>query len=139
MTNKNDSKYGENRFLNQAFAHQQQGRWAEALEAFVAALEIAPHDADLHYHCGYALEKLSEKDAALKQYQEVLSIDPKHVKTLWRLAMEAGRQKLDENAVTLYQEIIKVDENHIGAHLNLAEALESMQQYDQAIIQFKRF
>jgi tetratricopeptide (TPR) repeat protein/predicted O-methyltransferase YrrM len=138
MTDKNDSKSTVDRFLTAGIKHQQINRWAEALEAYVSAMEIRPNDAEIRYRCGYVLEKLSQKEAAIQQYQEALAIAPKHVKTLWRLALEAGRQELFEDAVALYREILSVDDNHTGAHLKLAEAFESHKQPEQALSHFKK-
>jgi len=87
-------------------------RWMEALQLVIEALESNPLDPNIRFKCGYALEQLGEKDAALVQYQEVMTIEPGHADTLFRLAIEAERQGLKSDALSLYDELLLADSKH---------------------------
>lgn len=125
-------------FTARGLACLKQEKWTEALEAFVSALEHDKDNADLRYLCGYLLELLGQREAALEQYQEALKLRPRHVNTLCQLALEAWNQGLVDDCITLYREILAEEPDHLEAHYNLALALEHQGKYDNALVHIEK-
>src|SRR5260370_40334385 len=51
------------------------GRVAEAIQTYIAALQLAPTYADAHYNLALAYEKVKEPRKALKQWQAYVKLD----------------------------------------------------------------
>ena len=98
--------------------------YEKALNIIIDALEKSPANAELRYHCGYALEQLGQKDEAIEQYQEALKVNPKHSDTLFQLALEAENQGLMEDCRTLYHELFEVAPDHQKALERYARVFE---------------
>ena len=66
-----------------------EGRLAEAIEHYTAALQLRPHYVLAHYHLGLALARQGRLAEAQQQCAEVLRLDPTHAgaRSLLRLTM----------------------------------------------------
>jgi tetratricopeptide (TPR) repeat protein len=54
------------------------GNWKAAIEAFGRAAALAPANADVQNHLGYAHRKAGNLDIAFKHYGEALRLEPGH-------------------------------------------------------------
>lgn len=97
------------------------GRPREAVEAFDAALAVAP-DARLHFGRAMALEDLSELDAARAAFERVLALDAAHSEALSRLAVLAGQRGDVKSARDLATRALAVDPRDAAARIALASA-----------------
>ncbi len=87
-----------------------QGRQAEAIEAFRVLVESAPDDASLVYEYASALEKSGRQDDAERALRGLLSKDPFDANALNSLGyMLAERGQRLEEAIDLVQRALKVD------------------------------
>ncbi len=66
--------------INIGAAYMQQGQNAQALQHYLAALQIKPDNAKAQYNLGLALASLGRTDEAVKHYRIALRIDPSYSK-----------------------------------------------------------
>ncbi|MFP3637759.1 tetratricopeptide repeat protein [Paraburkholderia sp. SIMBA_054] len=65
---------------------EDEGRCADALAVFDAALRLFPDDTRLLFNRGVALEQLHENEAAALSYERCLAIDPEYIDAHFNLA-----------------------------------------------------
>jgi tetratricopeptide (TPR) repeat protein len=75
------------RILTEAFAHSDAGRLTEAVRLAQQALSFNPDSTTAHSLLGTLYERLGNRDAAIREYQAVLSLSP---------GSTADRQRLNE-------------------------------------------
>ncbi|MDP8246232.1 MAG: tetratricopeptide repeat protein [Candidatus Hinthialibacter antarcticus] len=61
--------------------HAQAGRFEEALDAFLLALENDKENPDLHFYLGLSFSSLEQFEYAKHHYETALMLDPNHQKT----------------------------------------------------------
>jgi tetratricopeptide (TPR) repeat protein len=64
------------RFLTDAFAFSDEGRLTEAVRLAQQALRLNPNSTTAHSLLGTLYERLGDRDAAIREYQSVLSLSP---------------------------------------------------------------
>jgi tetratricopeptide (TPR) repeat protein len=69
-------------YANRAAAYFAQGDKQHALDDYNEAVNLAPHNADLHYNRGVFYEAQFDADAALRDFNTAIAIDSKHVPAL---------------------------------------------------------
>ncbi len=97
------------------------GRPREAVEAFDAALAVAP-DARLYFGRAMALEELSELDAARAGFEQALALNPAHSEALSRLAVLAMQRGDVKAARNLAGRALAIDPRDSAARIALASA-----------------
>lgn len=100
----------------------------EALEAFDAALALAPSDKRLHLGRALALEDLSELDAARAGFEKVLALDPHSAAALSRLAVLAQQRGDAKAARELATRALNINPQDAVAAIAFAQA--ALQQND---------
>lgn len=65
--------------------------------------------------------KKGEANLALKNYEEILRLDPRHILTLTNLGNLLSSLDLPDRAETVYQKTIEINPYYIFGHLNLAK------------------
>ena len=104
-----------------------------AVREINAALELAPQDAELHYHKGLALAQGTSSDDALKSLDEALRLKPGYVDALIarvQLNMDRGQNK---KALEDLNAIVASNPNDAGMLAGLGAAYTQLKQYDRAI------
>ena len=51
--------------------------WDMAIAQYLKALEYSPEDKDVHFNLGYLYTQKGELDKAIKEFDEVMRLDPK--------------------------------------------------------------
>jgi tetratricopeptide (TPR) repeat protein len=97
------------------------GRPREAVEAFDAAIRIAP-EARLHFARALALEDLSELDAARVGFERTLALNPAQSAALSRLAVLAVQRGDIKAARELATRALAIDANDVTAGIAMAQA-----------------
>ena len=110
------------------------GRPRQALEAFDAALAIAP-DTRLHFGRAMALEDLSELDPARAAFEQVLALDPAHSEALSRLALLALQRGDALAARDLATRALAIDPRDAAARIALAGAALELKDITTAELQ----
>jgi len=100
----------------------------EALEAFDAALALAPGDKRLHLGRALVLEDLSALDAARAGFEKVLALDPHSAAALSRLAVLAQQRGDAKAARELATRALNIDPQDAVAAIAFAQA--ALQQKD---------
>jgi len=71
-----DSQAQTQQHLEQAYAHEEEGRLADALRECELAIQVAPEAAEAHNLQGIVLEQLGHKERAMVAYREAVRLDP---------------------------------------------------------------
>jgi Flp pilus assembly protein TadD len=100
----------------------------EAVEAFDAALALAPGDQRLHLGRALGLEDLSELDAARASFEQALTLDPSASGALSRLAVLAVQRGDAKTARELATRALAIDARDAAAAIAFAQA--ALQQKD---------
>jgi Flp pilus assembly protein TadD len=109
--------------INIGAAYMQQGRNTEALQHYLAALQIKPDNAKAQYNLGVALASLGRTDEAVKHYRIALLIDPSYTKSLKALGDSLlGSGKISE-ALMHYKSILQIDPANTAVQLVLGNTL----------------
>jgi Flp pilus assembly protein TadD len=104
------------------------GHLHEAVEAFDAALALAPQDPRLHMGRALALEDLSELDAARTGFEQALALDPSLAAALSRLAVLAVQRGDAAKARELAARALAIDPRDQAAAIAFSQA--ALQQKD---------
>jgi len=104
------------------------GHQREAVEAFDAAITLAPQDPRLHLGRALALEDLSELDAARAGFEKVVALDPSQSAALSRLAVLAVQRADAAKARELATRALTIDPRDQAAAIAFAQA--ALQQKD---------
>jgi len=110
----------------------------DALDAFRAAADLMPHDAEAHGNLGAVLHDRGRWSEALASLSRTLTIEPHNVDALvygGNALKELGR--LDE-ALPLYERALHHNPRLIEARNNLGNALLQLGRHDDAIACYRR-
>ena len=126
-------------WANRGIALSKMGRLKEALNSFERALEINPHDPDIHVGIGSVLQDdLGRSKEALEHFDIAVKLDPSQSMT-WHcrgVALQAIG-KLEE-ACSSYEQAIRVDGNNTWALWNLSVLFAKAGKYYEAVKLLKR-
>jgi tetratricopeptide (TPR) repeat protein len=110
-------------------------RKTEALEAFDAALKLAPAMTLLRYNRGRMLEDLNELTRARRDFERVLDAEPAHVGALARLATMLAAAGENEAARAYAERSLRADPSEAAARFALARIALNEGDFDKALAQ----
>jgi len=93
---------------------------------------------DYFYFRGVLDEASGNYDQALDHYEKALSLDPDHVRALFRLAYYFDLRGEDEMAMEFYERCTRATPPHLHAFLNLGVLYEDRGEYQKAADCFQR-
>jgi predicted O-linked N-acetylglucosamine transferase (SPINDLY family) len=108
-------------------------RWAEAAEAYAAAIALAPQDALLWLNLAHALLKLDAVDHAAAAARQAVALDPGCTLGLTIAAQCLARADRQQELALLLQSADLDAHGDVGLHLQLAAALTRLARYEEAI------
>lgn len=109
------------------------GDYQRARAALEAALRANPRDSNVEMMLANDLAKLAEPEAAADHFQQVVHRDPKNQEAWYQLGKIY--MQLSEEALVKLQQI---DPNSALVHEVSGEIMQSMNNFDGAIIEFKK-
>ncbi len=117
---------------------REDGRLAEAIGHFQAALRVRPDLAKAHYNLANCLRDLKRPEEALPHYRRAIALDPKHVEAhnnLGRTLRETGRltEALETGILA-----VRLDNELDDARNNLGMTLRELGRLPEAVAQFER-
>ncbi len=112
---------------------ERQQRYAEAIEAYTAALKQRPSDAMLHYDRGVAYGQLQQFDFAIRDYTRALELDAALARAYNNRAVAFAQIKEFTRAIEDCNRAIELEPNDALAFRNRGLAHHDMQQYEKAI------
>lgn len=107
-----------------------------AINCYDLAMEASPLSADFPYQKGELLLAMGKEMAAIAQYRKAMSLDEKHVPSLWRLAT-LYRESQPELALTYINTVASLTSDNQKALLFKAELLSRLGEEEAASVQFE--
>jgi cytochrome c-type biogenesis protein CcmH/NrfG len=84
-------------------------RYQDAIQWYEAALKLNPNDADVSTDLGVCFYYTNQADRAVRQMEESLRIDPRHLKTMLNLGIVKAFGKQDlVGAAAVWEEVIRL-------------------------------
>jgi tetratricopeptide (TPR) repeat protein len=123
---------------NVAFYYSMQGRLEDARKELVAALALAPDNAQLHNNLGIVYKKLGAYELAIYEYTTVLKLAPDDVMARYNLGnvyLALGRV---QEAIREYETAIRWIPDYDEVHNNLGLAYQESGRITEAIREFDR-
>lgn len=118
--------------------YSQQGKYAEASDAYRQALELDPDHWNAHNNLGNALARLGRPEQAVREYEESLRINPDHADTHDNLALSLAALGRTDEAIEHHREATRLNPSHPKAHHNLAIMLRRAGQLEEAFASARR-
>ncbi len=125
---------------NWGAALAQQGKLAEAIEHYQAALRLQPDHAAAHGHMGNALAQEGKLAEAIEHYQTALRLQPDYADAHFNWGLALAQQGKLAEAIEHYQTALRLKPDYADAHSNWGAALarqgkqaEAIPHYQQAL------
>ncbi len=113
------------------------GRYNEAAEAFLKAVEADPDVAGVRINLGAALVKLQEYEHAISQFKEAVSISPENVTARFNLGKILSYLGKYVAAINHLQVAVEKEPDDAQAHFVLANALQHEKSFEKAFEHYK--
>jgi len=126
------------RLFDDAIAHHQAGRFAEAIPLYREILAVEPDLAEIHNNLGHALAALGNPEAAATAFQRAVELKPDNPEALcnWGLAL-VDLERFDD-AEAKYRRALAIDANFHGAYNNLGLLMKERGRLNDAVIAFEQ-
>ncbi len=112
--------------------------WLEAaVTNFMAAVELAPTDAELRLEAGRALAAAGRLEDAAEQYRMAVELDPTRAQAHMQLGVTLGRLGQHTLAEEQFRQALQIDPSWIEARVNLGVALFKQGKLDESLKQFQ--
>ncbi|MGO9468007.1 MAG: tetratricopeptide repeat protein [Isosphaeraceae bacterium] len=123
--------------IERALALHGQGKLAEAVAEYRAAIGLRPDYAEIHNKLGYALRQQGKPDEAIAEFRKAIRLQPDFAHAHYNLGLAFMDQGKPEEAVAELREAIRITPESAEAHLNLANNLINQGKLDDAIAEFR--
>jgi len=124
-----------NRLGNEAFLA---GRYEEAVESFLAALEVDPTQTRVRANLAAALSRLGRMEEAEAQLRQANRLDPEDPRALFNLGSLLVKKGELEEARSSYERAIQLDPSAADAIFNLANLLRRSGNLQEATEGYRR-
>jgi tetratricopeptide (TPR) repeat protein len=119
-------------------AHAQTRYWIGSEPLWQHAVDVSPRNFVAHNALGGLFSHAGQSDAALREFEAALEIEPLFVDAQFNYGAELmQRGRLDE-AVAAYRNVVRSRPDHVIARKNLAVVLTSQGKLAEAIEHFRR-
>ena len=112
-------------------------RRAEALEAYIGAVNETPGDIERHIKLADRLMLENDPDAALLFIESALKLNPGDQNLRFRKAISIQRKGQLEEAITLLRAIVLENPRAVAVHFHLAEALQTTGNAAEAVTHYR--
>jgi len=109
----------------------------QALNAFAEAAKFNPKDPEPHFSAGNVLERLGDLDAAAREFQIAVEIDPKTYPAVSRLADIYRKQKKYVEAEIALRKVLAAEPENMAAHAELGRVLAAEDRNEEAAEELK--
>jgi tetratricopeptide (TPR) repeat protein len=109
------------------------GRSAEAVRYFTAALARRPDNPGIYLNRGTALFEAGEVDAAIDDYRQAVAFAPQYAAAHNSLGRALYANGQFDEAIDRHREAIRIKSDYAQAHANLGNALRRTGRLDEAI------
>lgn len=94
------------------------------------------HDEDAHLDRGVVYYQQGNKDRALAEYKEALSLDKNNIRAMYNLGLVEKDMKNYKDAELHLQGVLKINPLHDLASYTLAQVYRESKEFDKASIQY---
>ena len=115
-----------------------QGRFAEAVTEYMAALRIKPDDAEAHYNIGNAMVSQGKIPEAMAEYTAALQIRPDFAEAHSNLGAALAHQRKIPEAMAEYTAALRIKPDYPDAHYNLGVAMASQGRIPEAVAEYRK-
>jgi Tfp pilus assembly protein PilF len=115
-----------------------QGRHAEAISHYRAALAIRPDDADTHNNLGLSLAIRGETGASLEEFHKAVQVNPNYAKGFFNLGRVYAQQGELEKSLENFRQALKLSPDEAEIYLGLGNVLARQGQSDEAVATFRQ-
>lgn len=130
---------GSETLFEQGLDHELQGRLPEAVRAYEAALQLAPHDPVLHFNLANVYYALESPAAAAEHFAHATEFDPSYIEA-WNnfgsVLAELGRTS---EALWAMRRALHLAPHYADAHYNLAQTLFEQGELTQACVHWQAY
>ncbi len=149
-------KFQASKLVEAALKFQSEGKYSEAINQYVKAIEITPNDTKLHYNIGTTFQATDDFEHAQKAYKKSLELDPnnekskaalellgkqvndKKVKELSVRAVELQNSNNYQEAITTYLAALSINPHDPSLYYNLGTAYQANGDLNNAQIQYQK-
>lgn len=132
VTEKNAEAYN-----NLGSALYSQGRYAEAVPYFHAALRARPDHAQAHFNLGLEMKRRGDQTAAIAYFRDSIRDDPGYVSARYNLGLALAMRGDYDAAIPQLEAALKVQPDHPEANNNMGVVLVSRGQFTAALPYFE--
>lgn len=118
--------------LGLATRHQLQF-WKDAIVYCQRSVTIEPRDARSHFNLGCTLEKMGDRDGAIKHFEAAIATSAAYTKAHNNLGSALAGKGDFAGAELHFREALMLNTNHTSARMNLARALLSQRKVAEAV------
>ncbi|GEM_PF-1384726 len=141
LDRKTDNMNEINRYFSIAYNSVESGNYSEAVRYYTKIIESNPDELTLKVvlnNRGIALQNLGKNDLALKDYQQVIDIDPLHPQSYGNRGNVYDSTGNYEKAIADYSKGIELKSDYTDAFYNRGWVYLKTGEYNKAIADFKR-
>jgi len=115
-----------------AATFHQVGFWRDSITLYRHTLQATTGNYIIHDNLGLSLERTGDLDAAIREYEEALRINPLYQRSLANLGLALARKGDLDTAIRLYREALRINPAYKEVHNNLGLALARKGNLDAA-------
>ena len=104
----------------------------QALDAFAQAAKLEPNNPEPHLSAGQLLEKQNQLDAAAKEYEAAMALDPKSIEPAVALSVVYTRQQKYPQAEAMLRKLLDADPQNQTVRTQLGRILAAEGKADEA-------
>lgn len=109
------------------------GEYGAASQAFRAALDRDPENADAHFYLGAVLFKQRDFDGAIREWRQAVQQKPTHFPAVFALGAMLAERRQDQDAEPLLRKALELRPDHPGVYLELGKVAVHEQRYETAL------
>ena len=125
-------------YLNLGDALYEQGRYAEALDVTLVAVERRPEHFQAHFNLGAILDELGHFDEAETHLRRAIALNPQAQNAYLNLSKALYEQGRYEAALEAARIAIEQDPDFVEAHFNLGAILNMLGRFEEAETHLRR-
>jgi tetratricopeptide (TPR) repeat protein len=120
-----------------ALTWQQLGYWRDSISLYRHTLQVTDGNSKIDYNLGLVLAKKGDLDAAIREFQEALRINPYYSDAHNNLGLALVSKGYLDAAIQEYLEALRINPNNARAHNNLGVTHGNKGNLDAAIQEFQ--
>ncbi|OUU64202.1 MAG: hypothetical protein CBC24_07545 [Candidatus Pelagibacter sp. TMED64] len=118
--------------------HSSLGQHDAAIDYYMKAIELRPHNVQAHNNLGNALNELNRFEEAITHYNKAIELKPDYPEAHYNLGIVLSEVKRYEEAITHYNKAIELKSDYAEVHNNLAITYDLLDKLDLAVVHYSK-